>query len=59
MTQITFLTKDEIARRRDELLASAGLDLRELRERGATYLLSPEQSLILKELEDLEFLASA
>lgn len=59
MTQITFLTKDDIARRRAELLAAAGLDLDELRERGANYLLSPEQALILKELEDLEFLASA
>jgi len=59
MTQITFLTKDDIARRRAELLAAAGLGLEELRERGTKYLLSPEQALMLKELEDLEFLASA
>lgn len=59
MTQITYLTKDDIARRRAELLEHAGLGIDELRERGATYQLSPEQAVILKELEDLEFLAGA
>ncbi|WP_225755446.1 hypothetical protein [Actinotalea sp. Marseille-Q4924] len=59
MTQITYLTKDDIARRRAELLDRAGLNLDELRGRGATYQLSPEQAVILKELEDLEFLAGA
>jgi hypothetical protein len=59
MTQITFLTKDDIARRQAELLDRAGLSLDELRDRQTTYRLSPEQALILKELEDLEFLAGA
>ena len=59
MTQITFLTKDDIARQRAELLSKAGLDLDELRRRGALYQLSPEQALILRELDCLEFLASA
>lgn len=56
---ITFLTKDDIASRREELLSAAGLDLEELRSRQAAFQLSPEQALILKELEDLEYLASA
>lgn len=59
MTQITFLTKDDIAHRRADLLERAGLELEALRERGATFQLSPEQAVILRELEDLEFLASA
>lgn len=59
MTQITFLTKDDIASRREDLLSAAGLGLEELRARQAAFQLSPEQALILKELEDLEFLASA
>jgi hypothetical protein len=56
---ITFLTKDDIASRREELLSAAGLGLEELRSRQAAFQLSPEQALILKELEDLEYLASA
>jgi len=59
VTQITFLTKPEIEELRAKLLAEAGLDLAELRTRQAAYMLSPEQSLILEELEDLEFLAGA
>jgi len=59
MTQITFLTKHDIDRRRADLLAEAGLGLSELRARQAAYQLSPEQALIVKELEDLEFLARA
>ena len=35
------------------------LDIDELRSRAAVYQLSPEQALILKELDDLEFLAGA
>lgn len=56
---ITFLTKDDIASRREELLSAAGLDLEELRTREAAFQLSPEQALILKELEGLEYLARA
>ncbi len=59
MTTITVLTKDDIAARRRSLLDEAGLDLKELRERAESYLLSPEQALILKELDDLDFLARA
>lgn len=59
MTPITFLSKEQIATRRQELLAQAGLPLEVLRERGATFQLSPEQAAILKELDDLEFLAGA
>lgn len=59
MTQITFLTKEDIAEQRSKLLARAGIGLDELRDRQALYQLSPEQTLILKELEDLEFLAGA
>ena len=59
MTEITFLSKDQIARRQEELLEKAGLELDELRRRAAVYQLSPEQASIFKELEDLEFLASA
>lgn len=59
MTSIIYLSKEQIARRRDELLSNARLDVDELRERGATFQLSPEQAVILKELEDLEFLAGA
>jgi len=54
---ITILTPAEIEDRRKTLLAQAGLDLATLRERGETYQLSPEQAAILRELDDLEFLA--
>lgn len=59
MAQITVLTKDDIAARRRDLLDEAGLTLDELHERAASYILSPEQAVILKELDDLEFLARA
>lgn len=54
---IQYLDADEIRARRAELLRQAGLDLATLKERAAQYRLSPEQSAILDELEDLEFLA--
>lgn len=54
---ITILTPAEIAQRRAELLAETGLDYDTLCERGAEYRLSPEQAVILQELEDLDFLA--
>lgn len=59
MTQITFLTKDQIAQRSDDLLREAGVDLEELRRRAALYQPSPEQALIRRELDGLKFLASA
>lgn len=54
---ISFMTTDEITRRREELLQQVGLDLETLRTRGAEFRLSPEQALILKEIDDLDFLA--
>lgn len=55
---IIVLTPEDIELRRKELLAASGLDYDTLRERGANYMLSPEQAAILNELENLEFLAS-
>ena len=57
MPPITYLSPAEIAARRAELLARAGLDLDTLRQRGAEYRLSPEQAAVLEELEGLTFLA--
>lgn len=54
---IEYLNAHEIQTRRTELLRRAGLELATLKERAAQYRLSPEQSAILDELEDLEFLA--
>lgn len=54
---IIVLTPEEIEQRRRDLLAASGLDHETLRERGANFMLSPEQAAILNELENLEFLA--
>ncbi|NMR19736.1 hypothetical protein [Cellulomonas fimi] len=54
---ITYLSPTDIAERRSELLERAGLELDTLRQRGAEYRLSPEQAAVLKDLEDLVFLA--
>ena len=54
---ITILTPADIEDRRNALLERAALDYETLRERGATYQLSPEQAAILRELDDLAFLA--
>ena len=54
---ITFLTPDQIAARLADLLEKSGLDLETLRKRGAQFRLSPEQTVILEQVEDLEFLA--
>ena len=55
---IVVLSPHQIEKRRAELLAASGLDYETLRRRGAHYMLSPEQTAILNELENLEFLAS-
>ena len=55
----TYLTKDDIARRREELLAAGGLSVDEPGDRQPAYQLSPEQILILKDLEDPDFLTTA
>jgi hypothetical protein len=54
---ITILTPEQIAERQTRLLAGTGLTYDELRARGETYQLSPEQAAALRELEDLRFLA--
>jgi hypothetical protein len=54
---ITFMTSEQIEARREDLLSRAGLDLETLRRRAEEYRLSPEQSQILDELDDLAFLA--
>jgi hypothetical protein len=46
-------TYEELAARREELLAEVGLDLETLRERGEDGMLSLEQAPVLRELENL------
>lgn len=53
---IVFMTSDQIANRRQELLDTVGLSLERLRELGEHYRLTPEQSTVLRELEKPEFL---
>lgn len=53
---VEFLTPDEIDRRREALVAEAGLGLNELRSRRERGLLDLEMQGLLDELEDLEFL---
>lgn len=53
---IVFMTSDQIATRRQELLEDLGISLEKLRELGDRYQLTPEQATVLRELEKLEFL---
>lgn len=53
---IVFMTSDQIATRRQELLEDLGISLEKLRELGERYQLTPEQAVVLRELEKLEFL---
>ncbi len=59
MPTIEMLTPDEIHERRERLLAQAGMSEDELRRRAADYTLTSEQSAILDELSDLDFLLRA
>ena len=54
---ITYLTTESIASRREELLGLARMSLGELRAKDASYMLDPEEQAILRELENLEYLA--
>lgn len=47
---------DEVQEQKNALLASIGLSEEELRQRGAAYLLTFEETLVLRELENLNFL---
>ena len=54
---ITYLTTESIAARRAELLTLANMSIEELRGKDASYMLDPEEQAILRELENLEYLA--
>jgi hypothetical protein len=58
-TLIKYLSSDDIETRRSELLAEAGMSVEELRRRNDAFLLDPRQSAILRDIEDLDYLASA
>jgi hypothetical protein len=49
-------TYEELAARKEALLAEVGLDLETLRERGEDGMLSLEQAPVLRELENLTYL---
>jgi hypothetical protein len=49
-------TYEELAARKEALLAGVGLDLETLRERGEDGMLSLEQAPVLRELENLTYL---
>lgn len=53
---VQILTKEEILERRARMLESTGLDLETLRERAATWQLSPEQRIAFEEYDDLTWL---
>lgn len=53
------LEDDEIDARRRDLLSSINLDEEELRRRGEAYILTPEEAVVLRELENLDFLADS
>lgn len=53
---VTYLTAETIAARREELLRDAHASIDELRVKGASYMLDPEEQALLRELEDLEYL---
>ena len=54
---INYMTAESIATRRAELLALAKLSFEELRAKGEAYMLDPDEQAVLRELEDLEYLA--
>jgi len=53
---VEMLSRDEINRRRAELLASTGLDLETLRERAENWQLSPEQRFAWEEYDGLTWI---
>ncbi|ANF31938.1 hypothetical protein A0130_09855 [Leifsonia xyli] len=55
---VLYWNPETIEARRSELIAEAGLSIEELRTRDANYTLDPSTQAVLRELEDLEFLAT-
>ncbi|MGN8050962.1 hypothetical protein ACTJKO_14880 [Curtobacterium sp. 22159] len=53
---VTFLNSRSIATQRNDLLARAHMSLDELREKGETFQLDPEEQSILRALDELDFL---
>lgn len=56
---IHYLSPTDISSRREELLGRAHATLGELREKNANYMLDLDEQAILRELENLEYLARA
>jgi hypothetical protein len=56
---IHYLSPADIRTRREDLLARAHANLGELREKNARYMLDLDEQAILRELENLEYLASS
>lgn len=50
------LSRDEIMALRADLIARSGLSYEELLVRAATYALTPEQSALVDEIGDLDYL---
>ena len=59
MPTVEILSPDELRDRREALLARAGMTDVELRARGASYALTPDQAALLDELERIDFLLGA
>lgn len=56
MPTLTMLTPEELHDRRAALLQESGLTEKELRSLGEQYALPPEQSDLLDELREIDFL---
>ncbi|WP_147305835.1 hypothetical protein [Subtercola boreus] len=55
---IQFWSLDDITERRAALLQEARASIEELRSRNAAFILEPEKQAILRELDDLDYLAA-
>ncbi|MBF4585178.1 hypothetical protein EDF31_102108 [Curtobacterium sp. PhB142] len=53
---VTFMDRSSIAIERSRLLALAHMPLADLRKKGATFQLDPEEQSILRALDELDFL---